>query len=527
MREAVPESELEPSSSGAAAGPGSGGIQGLGGRAMGAAQWRLASSLVQGALQFAVGIVLARLVPPKDFGLVALAAVVVGLASLISDLGLGPAIVRQRPLTDRHLRVGFTASVLIGMGLALLVLALSPVAGRLLNNADLSPVLRAESLLFVFAGLGIPSRALLRRRLAYRHLFLIDAGSFVVGYGVTAIALAAMGYGVWSLVLGALLQSLLASLMLLGTAGIPLRPLLAKAELKEMLSFGAGISLNQVVNYTARNGDNLIVGRWLGAGPLGLYARAFNLMMLPQTYFAVALSNVLYPAFCEMGGDRRRLARGYLLAVQVSAMVAAPVMVILIVAAPHLIAVLYGTPWVGAVVPLQILCGVGVFRTVYHVSGAMTQASGQVYAELRRQVIYAALVLGGAIIGSRYGIAGVAVGVSLAIVYMYLAMARLSVRITGCSWLAFFEAQAPAAGLATIVALIAILVRMALEQQGVGSPLTLAGIMLAGGAAVVAAVYFLPDRARPTELIARVGSASQQWPRLVREPVRRILRVSL
>ena len=190
------------------------------------------------------------------------------------------------------------------------------------------------------------------------------------------------------------------------------------------MSFGMGMSLNQVVNYAARYGDNLVVGRWLGTATLGLYSRAYSLMMLPQTYFTMALSSVLFPAFCEGGDDPRRLARGYLLAVQVSAIIAAPMMVVMIVAAPHLVVALYGPAWVGAVVPMQILCAVGVLRTVYHVSGALIKVrDGSIPSSSGNSSMRAGL--GGRRGRQPYGITGVAVGVSAAIVYMYLAMARL------------------------------------------------------------------------------------------------------
>jgi PST family polysaccharide transporter len=497
----------------------------LGTRAVGATQWGVASSAVQGALHFIVGIALARLVAPEAFGLVALAAVVVGLASLISDFGLGPAIIRQRPLTTEHLRVGVTGSFLVGVGLALLLVAFAPFAGRLANSPDLPTILRVESLLFVFGGMGIPSRALLRRELAYKRLFLINAGSYLLGYGGVAIALAVMGYGVWSLVLGALVQSLTASVFQLASAGIPLRPLLRRAELRDLLGFGAGVSLNQVVNYVARNGDNFVVGRWLGNHELGLYARAYNLMMLPQTYFTLALTNVLYPTLCQTKDDRAKLARGYLMGVQVSALVTAPVMAVMIVSAPHLIVTLYGDAWVGAAPALQLLCAVGLCRSAYHVSAAVTQATGKIYAELQRQVVYSLLVVAGAVLGTRYGIAGVAIGVAAAIVYMYFAMARLSLALTGSSWLQFFGAQLPALGVGGVVALAASLTRLGLEQRGFNSPVVLAGIALASGGAAAAAIYLLPPNARPVELFSRLERASLNWPGLVRVPVRRILRV--
>jgi PST family polysaccharide transporter len=286
------------------------------------------------------------------------------------------------------------------------------------------------------------------------------------------------------------------------------------------------MSLNSIVNYGARNGDNVVVGRWLGATPLGLYARAYNLMMLPQNYFTLALSTVLFPAFCEIRDDTARLAKGYFLAVQVSAMVAAPTMAVLIVAAPHLVTSLYGEAWRSAAVPLQILCAVGVCRTVYHVSGAVTQASGQVYAELRRQIVYAALVIGGAIAGMGAGITGVAIGVSAAIVYMYLAMARLSLRITGLSWAEFFNAQVPGLVIGAVVALAAVGVRLGLEEQQAGSLTIVAAVLVASGLASVVAIYLLPRGARPMELFAKVESATRWWPPLLRGPIRRMLRVS-
>ncbi|HEU0016469.1 MAG TPA: lipopolysaccharide biosynthesis protein, partial [Longimicrobium sp.] len=401
----------------------------LGQRTVTAAQWRLASAVAQALLQFGVGVLLARLLPPADFGLVALALVVVGLATLVADLGLGPAVIQRNDLTERHLRAAFTASVLLGCLLALVLIALSSLLGPLLRSPELPAVLRLQSLLFVFGGLGVTARALLNRRLRASASFWITLASYLVGYAGVSTVLALAGYGVWSLVWGALMQALLESLLALAVVRPPLRPLWARVELRDLFGFGATASLNSVVNYVARNGDNLLVGRWLGEAALGLYGRAYNLMTLPLNYVGTLSQSVLFPAMSRIQDDRARLGRAYLAAVQVTALAAAPVMAGMAAAAPHLAVGLYGPAWAGLAVPLQVLCAAGLLRAVYHVAGPVSAATGNVGLELRRQVVYALLVVALGFGGTRWGITGVAAGVTLAIAYMYFAMAAVALRL--------------------------------------------------------------------------------------------------
>jgi teichuronic acid exporter len=495
-------------------------------RTITAAQWRFASAVVEGGLQFAVGVLLARLLPPEDFGLVALALVVVGLATLVADLGLGPAVVQRRDLTERHLRVAFTTSVLMGVGMAGLLVLLSPLAGVLLRHPDLPQVLRLQSLLFLFAGLGVTARAILQRALHFRQLFWASLVSDLLGYAGVAVTLALLGFGVWSLVWGALMQALLDSLLAIALTRPPLRPLFARAELRDLFGFGAGMSLNHVVNYAARNGDNLIVGRWLGAAALGLYGRAYNLMTLPLNYLGSVIYSVLFPALSEIQNDRQRLGRAYLMSVQMTSLIATPVMAGLIVAAPHLVVALYGAAWTGMVLPLQILCTAGLFRAVYHLAGAVTQASGQVYAELKRQVLYAVLVIGGGLAGTLWGIAGVAVGVTLAIVYMYFAMAALVLRLVGRSWTEYAMVQLPGLLLGSLVGAAALAARVGLERLQLTSGWIFIGILVTCMASVPLGVYLLPPQVRPVSLFEKLGSVMDRLPVSLRQAVGRVLRLS-
>jgi PST family polysaccharide transporter len=494
-------------------------------RTVSAAQWRLVASVVQGGMQFAVGVLLARLLSPADFGVVALAMVVIGFAGTIADFGMEAALIQRRDLTARHLRAAFTASVLVGLGLAAGLALLAPFSAAVLKAPILPDVLRALALIFAVGALGGTARSLLRRDLRFKALFWTGFISYLVGYAGVVTVLALRGWGAWSLVWGALTQSALEAFLVLAVVRPPLKPLLARAELRELFGFGAGVSLNSIVNYLARNGDNLIVGRWLGPAALGLYGRAYNLMTLPLNYLGVAAHQVLFPAMAEIQEDKQRLGRAYLLAVQISALTAAPVMAGMAVAAPQMVSTLYGPKWGGMVIPLQILCAAGVLRAIYHLAGSVTYATGHVYAELRRQVVYAILVVAATVLGTRWGVEGVAIGVMIAIVYMYLAMAALALRIVGRGWGEFLFAQLPGVAVGVLVGAVALLVRTGMEAEGFHDAWIFAALLATCAVTAPAALLLLPDRMRPTPLFARFAKVFARLPRPLNDAMNRLLRL--
>jgi PST family polysaccharide transporter len=451
----------------------------LGERAARAVGWRLTTAAIGAGAQFTIGVLLARLLTPDDFGLLALAVVVLGVARLFGDLGIGSAIVQRLTLTERHVRTAFTFSVLLGSVVAAVMLLAAPLGGILMQDDRVTSILRVLSLSFAIGGPAVVAGALLRRDLDFRTQFFIEASSYTFGYGAVSILLALLGYGVWSLVWGGLCQVLLASTVQLLVVRHSVRPLLAKAELLDLLNFGVITHLSGCVNYAALNGDNFIVGRLLGAASLGLYARAYNLMNLPYTYAASLVSSVLFPAFARLQGEGERLARGYLLVTELTALIAAPAMATMAIVAPHLVRTLYGPQWEGVVPPLQILCGAGYFRALYHLDGVVTRSVGRVYEELWRQAAYAALVVGAAIAGARFGLVGIAAGVTVAIIYMFIAMGQLALDATKLAWREYWRAQRSAALLASATAACALAARLSMEAAGLSSPWIALGTLTA------------------------------------------------
>jgi O-antigen/teichoic acid export membrane protein len=440
-------------------------------RTVRAGRWRLASALVSGLFQFAIAALLARLLSPEEFGLVTLAMVVIGFARFFSDLGIAAALVQRRELTERHIRSAFTISAVLGAAMAALLGFVAPLGGVLLNEPRVTPILRALALSFVVQGCGLVAGAQLRRSLNFRRLFFIDVSAHVSGYGGAAITLALLGYGVWSLVWGALTQALLGCVAQYAATRHPLRPLIGRHELRELLGFGLGASFGGVVNYAAINADNFIVGRFMGAAALGLYSRAYNMMNLPQVYVASVISGVLFPALSEVQGEPDRLRNGFLKATELTAMAAGPVMAGMVVAAPHLVVTLYGPHWTGSIAPLQILCGAGYFRALYHLGGVTAYSAGRVPDALKRQVLYAALVITGSLVGIRFGITGVAAGVAVAVVCMYVLTGQLAMRVTAASWGSYLRSQVAAAITTLSTLILALMIRAGLEAFEAPSPL--------------------------------------------------------
>lgn len=435
--------------------------------------------MVGAGSQLAAGIVLARLLSPADFGVMALAFVVLGLVRPMGDFGIGNALVQRANLTDRHIRTAVSAATLLGIVTAAAIALAAPLGTLIMQDPRVAPVLRLLSLGFAIQGVSVVASALLRRRLDFRKQFFIDTGSYLIGYAGVSIVLAVMGFGVWSLVWGGLAQVVLSTTALVATVDHPMRPLLARKELSELLHFGAGAAGVSWVNYIALNGDNFIVGRLMGAASLGLYNRAYTLMNIPYTYAANVMSAVLFPAFAEVQGEPRRLGQAYLLTTQLTALIAAPAMCTLAIVAPNLVPALYGSRWLGVVVPLQILCGAGYFRALYHLGGIVAHSVGRVYSDLRNQMVYAALVVGGAIFGARSGLAGVSVGVAVAIVFMFFASSLLALRATGTPWSLYLRSQTAALLTAAIVSAAALGTRRLLELTAAPDILVAAAVLAA------------------------------------------------
>lgn len=443
--------------------------------------WASVGTGSQAIIQLGILVVLARLLAPKDFGLVAAAQVIVTFATIFTQLGVGPAIVQRPKLETRHLRVAFTLSCLLGVAFtAVIALSAGAISG-FFRMPDLVPVIQIMSGAFLLKSLAVVPESLLHRELRFRQLAGIEVLALGLGFGAVGIGLAWAGYGIWSLVIAYMAQYALTSLILLLVQPHPKAPSLERSALRELLTFGGGFTLGRIGNYLAGQGDNLVVGRALGADALGIYGRAYQLMVAPVMLLGQVLDRVLFPAMAKVQDQPERLGMVYRRGVSLIASVTLPLSVFLVILAPEIIEVLLGAGWEQVVLPFQVLAIGTLFRTSYKMSDSLSRATGAVYRRAWRQCVYALCVVGGAYFGSKWGLAGVSIGVLCAITVNFMLMVQLSLRLTHLSWRSFLAAQLSALPLTTVVAVQAWFVVNILRAQPVSAFYTLLTLALVIG----------------------------------------------
>lgn len=425
--------------------------RGLTQRALGGMFWTTSGGGIQGAVQLLVLMALGRLLTPAEFGVMGAAAVVIAFSQIVTRIGVGPAIIQRRDLEPTHVGVAVTLSCTLGLLLGAVVYFCAHPIARFYRIPEVEPVLRTLAFLFPLDGLSTVAQSLLIRQLRFRIFVALDVGSYILGYALVGVVLAWLGFGVWSLVIANLSQVALRTVAMYLSAKHPIRPSLNLHAGRDLLGFGLGQSLAQIGAVLSQQGDNFVVGRWLGPAALGIYGRAYNLMVMPATAFGRIVNRVLFPVMAQVQDERHRLADGYERALAVVALMTLPLSAFLWVVAPEFIPVILGPAWSDVVMPFRLFTVGLLFRMSGRISDVCATAVAKVFGRALLQWAYAGMVVLGAIVGQRWGVGGVAVWVSLAMCFNWLSMAWLAGSASGLSWSRFARAHAPAALLTLLI----------------------------------------------------------------------------
>jgi O-antigen/teichoic acid export membrane protein len=379
-------------------------------------------------------IVLARLLEPQAFGLVALAWTVLAFAEQIQESGVGSALIYRRHDIQRA-----AASALFWAPLASLILyaatfVLAPLLAHLLHSPGLVSVLRVLGLVLLLRGLMVVPAAILSRELDFRARAKGDVGAALVQAAVS-VTLAFAGFGVWSLVLGALAAAV-AQDAILWTI-VPWRPsprAASRRVLIEMVRYGRFVSAGSILNVVGRTIDNITIARLLGTTALGYYAIAFRLATFPETVIGYVVSRVMFPVYSMLQNDQQAVRRAYLQTLQRIAMAALPVSVVVAIAAEPIVLALLGEKWLVAVTPLRILAFYGLLKTFIAPSGEVFKGIGKPHLGPPFETVHLALAVPILYLLTRsYGIDGAALGMLLLIAVAGLPAMFLAMRLVGAS----------------------------------------------------------------------------------------------
>ena len=458
-------------------------------RALSGMLWMSADRVFLFVVGAVVTAVLARLLPPSDFGIVGAALVVVEIVAQIVGASATPALVQRPSVSRAHLSSAFWFSAGLSFTLFGMVWAVAPAAASFFEMPPLAQVLPALALLFVFDGLSAASRARQLRALAFREVVVIRAVADVIGLGAVSVGLALSGFGLWALVGGRVAQSALRALGYVIRFPHPLRGATPEA-LRDLLGFSGGVMLQGALNSLARQGDALVVGRALGASALGLYNRSYQMMALPASFLAGSFSGVLFPILSQTQDQTASLRATLYRTTALLALFLMPLAIAAAVLAPEVVFVALGPDWGGAVMPLRILAGGMFFRAAYKTGMTILEARGKIYKAAMLQGAYALMVLTGALLGWRYGLNGVSAGVVGAVVLFFVLSAVVAVRETEGTLWPLLRGAAPGALIAVVGGLLAHAVAVPLRGAEMAPFITLvAGAAVIGGVWLVALAF--------------------------------------
>lgn len=332
-------------------------------RAVRGVPWTLLAYAATKLVNVGTTLVLARLLVPADFGLVALAWLAVGLVSVLRDLGLGATLVLRQDLGPREQGTVLTLMLVIGAACAALVAAASPLVADAFGEPRLAGVVAALAGTLLVGGLTGFYEALLQRELEFRARFasqMTQAGL----YALVALTLAAAGVGVWSLVIGQIAGILGYAAILVALAPYRVRPAYERTAAVDAIRTGWGFLGQAALAFVQQNADFFAVGRVLGAAPVGFYSMAYRLAELPYVGIADPIAKVTFPGFARMRARGERIDRSFLSVLRLVALVTCPLGILLSACAEPFTEAVLGEKWLPLIGPLSVLGIWAAVRTV-------------------------------------------------------------------------------------------------------------------------------------------------------------------
>lgn len=446
------------------------------------------------ASQIATGVstvIVARLLTPYDYGIVGMAGLFMVLVTIVSQTGIGEAIVTLREISDRQLAQLNGAALMIGAALVAVSFALSVPVARYFSAPPLVAVIAVTSIAYVITGLQVVPRALLQKELRFKRLAAADTIRNLT-QALLTVALAWAGFRYWSLVLGAIGAHVVVTVVILCWQPVALaRP--RWRELHRELRYGGKVLASSVAYYSYDNADFLVAGKVLGGPALGNYNLAWTIACAPVEKIGNLITGVMPAFFAAVQHDRAELRRYVLRLTEIISYATFPASAGLALVADPLVRVVLGAKWIGAILPLRILGALFAARSISAVLPNFLIAVGEAAFVMRITIAAAVFMPCAFYVGSHWGTAGIA---SAWVIGYPLIMAPTLVKVfarTGMTLREYASSIRPA-GIGTGVMILAVLAISRLLPRDAAPALRLAAMIAVGALSYLAVLFALRGR---------------------------------
>jgi O-antigen/teichoic acid export membrane protein len=458
--------------------------------AFSAATWSALDSFGVQGIQFVIGIVLARLLLPADFGLIAMLVVFIALAETFVDSGLSAALVQKRDVTAQDESTMFYVNIAVALIAYGLLWIAAPYVAQFYKQPSLTALLRVLSIRIVISSFGIIQTTLLRKRMDFKSLFFRGLLSFPVS-GAVGIIMAYWGFGVWSLVAQQLVSAVVSVVCYWIIGHWRPRLVFSIESFKALTGFGSRQLTAGLLDTFFQHIYQIVIGRLFAPAILGFYSRAVNLQRLATNNLSTIVSRVAFPLFCTVHHDVNRLREVASRTLAMLAMVMFPVMVGLMVVATPLVNVLLSAKWLPCVPYFRLLCIIGILYPLHVVNVNVLRARGEMGVFLKLEFLKKGLIVVAILLTYRWGIVAMIWGQVVQSFVNYHLNAHFGGKSIGYSWQAQLKDILPYIGITLVMAAAAAAVGLVGPAPQIVRLLLQAGV---GATVYIVCCHFLHSR---------------------------------
>jgi O-antigen/teichoic acid export membrane protein len=458
------------------------------------------SQVVVQLTRASAGLLIARELTPTDYGIAAMVVTFSGFVLVFSDLAFGAAIVQRKTVSEDDCSTVFWTTVLGGLVLTVGGIFVARPLAEFYGEPRVATLFTAFAAIFLITSLGATHQALLTREMDFRKLETRQIIASLVG-AVTGITAALAGAGPWAIVLQQLAIVSTGTVVLWGLSRWRPKLRFSVQSLRKLAGFSGSVFATRLLYYTSESSVTLLVGRFLGASAVGMYAVAYTVILVPLLRIAVPVGEVLFPAFARLQDDRERLTELWLRALTVLAALVTPALLGLIVTAPDVIPLVLGSRWEGAVPVVQILAWVGLLQALDAWNGGILMGLGRSKLLFRSGLLFYTSFIASYAIGLRWGIVGVATSYAITITLMQFVYQAVTARALRISPLAPLRAVGRVAGAAIVMAILIAGLRVLLVDYDV-PPVVRVILLIAAGTAIYVPLCLWREPRIPRELLS-------------------------
>jgi len=389
------------------------------------------SIAVQSILMLASITILSRILDANAFGESAAAIAVVAVAQLLSEAGLGSAVVQRKDADDAFIATAFLIAVVFYAVASVALLAAAPLIASLNDSKTMAGLLRCASISLLFAGIGSVPIALLQRRLQFFRLMIVITVSMFLSMLVVAPILALRGFGAWALVIGFTGNVILRAVFAVALARFATWPRWESNAVRHLFRFGAGITLSRVFNYLSQNGYKLVLGRLLGFAPLGYMERTSYVQQMAATQTGTLMDTVLFPVFSRIQDNRLLTQRAYLRAFEAAWCGSCVIGTVLFAFSPEIVRLMLGDRWMHVAPIMGILFLAFPFLIATRLGDVVLRSRAAVYLSASIKGTAALVSLLAIVLASRFGLVAVASAMAITAMLLSCAMAYACRRVLG------------------------------------------------------------------------------------------------